>query len=99
MLQIWKYSWKIQFLKYSNNRTAIAFKWENNSPVWTLTINLPDLELKNDEVFLNSNIQSLPVNEIKSNLKKEWIILEELGEVKSGFCFYPKVRINLDLVK
>lgn len=99
MIKLWKYQWNLHFWRYAcNNRLSISLKWLDNQLIYTLTVNLPDEKIENDEIFLNSNIFNLPNKEIEKVLKDERIILEKRWYCVSWLCNYFKYKINLDII-
>lgn len=83
-----------QLRKYPNGRIAIqVFEMDEEIgcelPYCVVTTNLPQESIKTkDEVFISmNNFNGLDI------LKQVGIEYEVIGEAKSGFCIYPKVKL------
>ena len=86
----------IQLSHYtSNNRLAVLLIDHDEGPLATLTVNLPDEEdVESNEAFID-------INNVPDAL--EFIIKNGLGFIKervgySGFCAYPMVYFNTNLL-
>lgn len=81
----------IELLKYADNTTRVQLRSADDySPYATLSTNL-GAELEEDEFFLDVN---------NNPEAEDWLhqlhLAEPTGEQeKSGFCTYPKYRLNM----
>jgi hypothetical protein len=77
-----------RFFKYSNGRLAIRQLSQDGDPVATLTVNLPELDLEERQVF----IKSYSENEGLLEDPKELGLVEVVDTVTSEYVTIPKCR-------
>jgi hypothetical protein len=85
-------SWtcRVQRSKYGNGRTALQLV-DDEGPIATATVNLPDKPLGPNEVFIKDYSEN---TRMLAALEKAGIV-ERTGEwVKSGFVDVPKARLT-----
>lgn len=78
--------------KYSNGRIAIVANDMYSMQYATVTTNLVEEEIEDDEAFINTNLSFDTVNILKS---AGVIQGNPIREVRSGFVIYPLYKINL----
>ena len=77
----------INFKQYSNERIAIQLtEVGTNEPILTATVNLPQVELKQDEIAIKNYSENEGIAEV---LYKAGIISLPLRYVQSGFVQIP----------
>ena len=95
--KLWKYSGDISFLEYSNGR--VAFSWNDNEgmPLATITVNLPDIYLEEDETIIDTNNMN-NIWEVIPALIEQWFISEYVRDTKSGYCSYPIYKLTQEVL-
>jgi hypothetical protein len=87
----------IKLNKYTNKRTQIQLlDSEDGSPVTTVTVNLPDEPMMEDEAAIKNYAENVGV---LSFLRENDLILEVKRVVRSGYVNIPIVKLNLDRLK
>ena len=93
-IKIWRYTWQVNKYQYRNWRVALVFEdSRTDETIETLTVNLVDEDVNNNEAFINVN--SSLWNDIITVLKSEWIITDLIWYSQSGFVSYPKYKVTL----
>ena len=93
-IKIWRYTWQVNKYQYGNWRVALVFEdSRTDETIETLTVNLVDEDVNNNEAFINVN--SSLWNDIITVLKSEWIITDLIWYSQSGFVSYPKYKVTL----
>lgn len=83
----------IQKKTYSNNRIALQLvdAEDNDSPIAIATVNLPDEQLNDDEVFIKDYSENEGIYQTLVDAK---VISEAIGCAQSGFVeWIPKCKI------
>ena len=81
--------------KYQNGRLALLLKKENDELFGDLTINLPDLEIEENTIFINSNISS----ELKDKLFETGVFINMFSTQQYNMGRYDVAYINMNLLK
>jgi len=77
--------------KYSNGRTAIELvDAEDGMPIAVATVNLPDVSLKPDEVFIKDWSENEGIMDV---LIKAGIISPTIGATRTGFVIATKHKL------
>jgi len=87
------YICKLEKHKYDNGRLALCLvDHEDGSPVATITVNMPQHKLEENEVFIKNHSE----NEGTLEALEEHGLIEEVTDcVASGFVLIPKVKLNM----
>ena len=87
----------IKLNKYTNKRTQIQLlDAEDGSPVTTVTVNLPDEPMMEDEAAIKNYSENVG---ILTFLRDNDLITEVKRVVKSGYVNIPIVKLNIDRLK
>ena len=87
----------IKLNKYTNGRIQMQLlDAEDGSPVTTLTVNLPDEPMSEDEAAIKNYSENAGVI---SFLRENDLVTEIKRVVKSGYVNIPIVKLNLDKLR
>lgn len=82
--------------EYENNhRLALLVESPVEGPIAKVTVNIPDVELKDDEIILDE-VGDADFN--YQNMKRLGVIVDKVGYVKSGFKEFAVCTINTELL-
>lgn len=76
--------------RYSNNRIALQAYDSIGIPMATLTVNLPEEDIKNDEVAIKDYAENQGVLNV---LKQQKVVGETIRYVNSGFVSIPICKL------
>lgn len=91
--KLWTYEWTVNILKYNNWR--IAFSWDTDDwePISTITVNIVDEVIEDDEVIIDINNMSY-IGDVITELTEQWFITTFLKNVWSWFVSYPVYKVS-----
>jgi len=79
--------------KYTNGRTAISASADNDGPFGTLTVNIPDAQLAEDEIIVKTYSENAAwVPQVLEQLKEHFTPTGR--EVHSGFISAPVYKFK-----
>ena len=85
------HNWKLLLSKYSNGRTTVIFiNPDDGEEEAIATINLPNIELKKDEVIIKDYSENEGMYE---SMLKLGYISPEIHQVRTGFVTVPVVKL------
>ena len=79
--------------KYMNGNTSLEL-WCNEGPYTTVTVNLPNYHLEENEAFIDTNNNP----DINQWLSRRGIAKPTFLRGYSGFCSYPMMRFDLSKI-
>ena len=83
--------------EYNNGRLALQLiDAEEYLPFATCTVNIPEEDLAEDEVFIKNWSEN---QGMLGWLQDQNLIEEVVGEVRTGFTTAPKVKLNMNRIK
>lgn len=80
-----------------SDRIALLLEDEDHAPYGVVTVNIPELELK------NNNCSFIDINNMGVEIL-DWLEINNFGKCTgafgtSGFCMYPEFEFNEEIIK
>ena len=95
--KLWTYEWPVTILTYTNDRTAFSWHTDNWEPIRTITVNIPDCDIEEDEVIIDTNNMSY-IWEVITQLKEQWFIWDFVKDASSWFVSYPVYKVSQEVL-